>query len=189
MLFSLQTSEGHLYNIISHGDLRTIPNNKVNIRRSLTKKSLGFELIAQQKEAGESKARESDQRRLNRISYDRWKSERQRGYNLVTTQPQSVMSPSTMKPVSSWQKLQNNATIPKVDYTADVKNDLNSSIPITDNRKTIPPKKCHSLPTLDISNTIPVEMVTKMEPTDAGTMLVQTTSNRRGNVRTGGLYH
>jgi hypothetical protein len=107
---SVVYAEGNTYNILSqeitHSDhFNTIQHETLN--RSLNRfkaREVFQETLTQNSQLSEQ--REED-RKINRISYQRWERERDRGYDHVTNQKISTtLLPHTKRPATVWEKLQ-----------------------------------------------------------------------------------
>jgi hypothetical protein len=114
-------AEGNTYNILSqeitHSDhFNTVQNETLN--RSLNKykaREIFQETVTQNTHQNEQK---DEERKINRISFQRWERGMDRGYDPVTNQKlsSSTLLPLTRRPATVWEKLHvspaNNAPVP-----------------------------------------------------------------------------
>jgi hypothetical protein len=116
---------------------------------------------------------------LNRVAYARWEAERNRGYDIVSTKPQTFPKPHPNAQNSAWRNLQanDNDGIAKTTSTSARFIRTQPQVRSSDSGR---------VPTIDIASSVAPDLVTKIQTSKTtGNLAIKTTQG--SSVRTGGI--
>eukprot|EP01031_Cornospumella_fuschlensis_P033409 gene33409-40416_t len=104
---SLKYSDGNSYNLLTHD---VYDQEKLNSTLTVTNRSLNrvkkLQKEAEQKSKGEQEAQAKQQLHMNRIKFQRWEQQVDRGYNFITNQVvQEAPAPLPSRPATMWARL------------------------------------------------------------------------------------
>ena len=104
--YRIHHSEGHSYNILTHviENENNLLQAELNQTRSLNRILKTINLETEHKNEEEIKKTIDNQRHLNRISYNRWDNEIQRGFDIINTSEKFTHIPYVKKPLSVWDQ-------------------------------------------------------------------------------------
>lgn len=104
---SLKYSDGNSYNVLTHD---VYDEEKLNSTLTVTNRSLNrikkLQKEAEQKARGEGEAKVKEELHMNRIKFQRWEQQVDRGYNFITNQVvHEVPAPLPSRPATMWARL------------------------------------------------------------------------------------
>jgi len=115
---SVLFSDGNTYNILSHEVIdqqRLNTSNELIIREQ--NRCKGLEIQAKQQEVGQKIYDRNEERRMNRIKFNRWEKQIDRGYDVIKNNNE-VYEPVPSRPPTVWDRVQ--APTPKNNNEVDI---------------------------------------------------------------------